>query len=164
MARKPTDKTTSKRKPAKAKKTLGARTRAKKPAKPAGKKKAAKKVVKPASKRSPAKKKPTAQATAKKQVLKSLSARPKVTKKGAAPPKRTKAPRPPTKAVRPRPNMTPASAVERVGGVMPPKTLHPGMMGDGTEEQNLNQPGMPEARITQEDVEVAFKRTEPDRR
>jgi hypothetical protein len=38
------------------------------------------------------------------------------------------------------------------------------MMGDGTEEQNLNQPGMPEVRITKEDLEIAFKRTEPDTR
>ena len=43
MARKSTGKTTSKRKPAKAKKTLGARTRAKKSTKPAAKKKVAKK-------------------------------------------------------------------------------------------------------------------------
>ena len=34
--------------------------------------------------------------------------------------------------------------------------LHPGMMGDGTEEQNLNQRGNPKARITQDDVEAAF--------
>lgn len=34
--------------------------------------------------------------------------------------------------------------------------LHPGMMGDGTEEQNLNQPGQPEKRITKEEVEEAF--------
>lgn len=33
---------------------------------------------------------------------------------------------------------------------------HPGMMGDGTEEQNLGQPGNPEARITAEEVEAAF--------
>jgi hypothetical protein len=33
---------------------------------------------------------------------------------------------------------------------------HPGMMGDGTEEQNLGQPGNPAARITQEDVQAAF--------
>jgi hypothetical protein len=31
-----------------------------------------------------------------------------------------------------------------------------GMMGDGTEEQNLNQPGHPEARITEEEVQEAF--------
>ena len=33
---------------------------------------------------------------------------------------------------------------------------HPGMMGDGTEEQNLGQPGHPGARITREEVEAAF--------
>jgi hypothetical protein len=38
------------------------------------------------------------------------------------------------------------------------------MMGDGTEEQNLNQQGIPEARITKEDLEIAFKGTEPDTR
>lgn len=35
---------------------------------------------------------------------------------------------------------------------------HPGMMGDGTEEQNLNQQGNPEARITQVDIDEAFKK------
>lgn len=34
---------------------------------------------------------------------------------------------------------------------------HPGMMGDGTEEQNLNQKGDPRARITEDEVEDAFK-------
>ena len=34
---------------------------------------------------------------------------------------------------------------------------YPGMMGDGTEEQNLNQKGDPSARITKEEVEEAFK-------
>ena len=33
---------------------------------------------------------------------------------------------------------------------------HPGMMGDGTEEQNLNQTGKPDARITEKEVEQAF--------
>ncbi len=33
---------------------------------------------------------------------------------------------------------------------------HPGMMGDGTEEQNLDQTGDPSARITQADVQAAF--------
>ncbi|HUZ13788.1 MAG TPA: hypothetical protein VMU93_13190 [Caulobacteraceae bacterium] len=37
---------------------------------------------------------------------------------------------------------------------------HPGMMGDGTEEQNLGQPGHPENRIAQDEVEEAFG--EPD--
>jgi len=30
------------------------------------------------------------------------------------------------------------------------------MMGDGTEEQNLNQPGDPSKRITRDEVEDAF--------
>lgn len=33
---------------------------------------------------------------------------------------------------------------------------HPGMMGDGTEEQNLGQPGTPGARITEDEVKEAF--------
>jgi hypothetical protein len=34
---------------------------------------------------------------------------------------------------------------------------HPEMMGDETEEQNLNQPGNPKARIKKDEVEAAFK-------
>ena len=33
---------------------------------------------------------------------------------------------------------------------------HPGMMGDGTEEQNLNERGNPAARIKKDEVETAF--------
>ncbi|GGD95312.1 hypothetical protein GCM10011390_12600 [Aureimonas endophytica] len=33
---------------------------------------------------------------------------------------------------------------------------HPSMMGDGTEEQNLNQRGDPSARISESDVKAAF--------
>ena len=33
---------------------------------------------------------------------------------------------------------------------------HPGMMGDGTEEQNLNERGNPAARITRKEVVAAF--------
>lgn len=43
---------------------------------------------------------------------------------------------------------------------IPPKheaPAHPGMMGDGTEEQNLNQPGDPNLRITEGEVKDAFK-------
>jgi len=36
------------------------------------------------------------------------------------------------------------------------QTDHPGMMGDGTEEQNLGQKGDPAARITKRDVDAAF--------
>jgi hypothetical protein len=37
-----------------------------------------------------------------------------------------------------------------------PAEKHPGMMGDGTEEQNLGQPGNPAARIKKDDVDAAF--------
>ena len=33
---------------------------------------------------------------------------------------------------------------------------HPGMLGDGTEEQNLNQRGNPAARIKEDEVKDAF--------
>lgn len=33
----------------------------------------------------------------------------------------------------------------------------PGVLGDETEEQNLNQPGNPDARINREEVEDAFR-------
>lgn len=36
------------------------------------------------------------------------------------------------------------------------KVAHPGMMGDGTEEQNLNQRGNPAARIKKKEVDTAF--------
>jgi len=42
-----------------------------------------------------------------------------------------------------------------------PKISHPGMMGDGTEEQNLNEPGDPSARIKADEVKAAFGKTEP---
>ncbi len=38
----------------------------------------------------------------------------------------------------------------------PAAASQPGVMGDGTEEQNLNQPGNPSARITKADVAAAF--------
>ena len=37
-----------------------------------------------------------------------------------------------------------------------PAEPHPGMMGDGTEEQNLGQPGNPAARIKKDEVDDAF--------
>ena len=40
----------------------------------------------------------------------------------------------------------------------PKKPSHPGMMGDETEEQNLNQPGDPKARITRDEVEDTFEK------
>jgi hypothetical protein len=37
-----------------------------------------------------------------------------------------------------------------------PDISHPGMMGDGTEEQNLNERGNPAARIKKDEVDAAF--------
>jgi hypothetical protein len=37
---------------------------------------------------------------------------------------------------------------------------HPGMMGDGTEEQNLGEKGNPAARITENDVDDAFQKAD----
>ena len=39
---------------------------------------------------------------------------------------------------------------------------HPGMMGDGTEEQNLNEAGSPGARITKDEVDTAFNHPKSD--
>jgi hypothetical protein len=38
---------------------------------------------------------------------------------------------------------------------------HKGMMGDGTEEQNLDQPGTPGARIKKDEVTAAFEKKTP---
>ena len=38
----------------------------------------------------------------------------------------------------------------------PTEVVHPGMMGDGTEEQNLNERGNPEARLKKTDVDATF--------
>jgi hypothetical protein len=38
------------------------------------------------------------------------------------------------------------------------KVAYPGMMGDGTEEQNLNQRGNPKARIKKKGVAAAFRK------
>ena len=47
----------------------------------------------------------------------------------------------------------------------PAANRHPGMMGDGTEEQNLGQPGNPAARIKEDEVDAAFaKQTGKDTR
>jgi hypothetical protein len=42
------------------------------------------------------------------------------------------------------------------GAKKPSSPPHPGMMGDGTEEQNLGQPGNPAARIKKDEVDAAF--------
>jgi hypothetical protein len=42
----------------------------------------------------------------------------------------------------------------------PDKVSHPGMMGDGTEEQNLNETGDPSVRIKKDEVDAAFGKKE----
>ena len=60
-----------------------------------------------------------------------------------------------------------ASTVSRSRAIAKPKpemtneqanNPNTGMMGDGTEEQNLNQQGNPGARINQDEVDEAFKK------
>ena len=41
------------------------------------------------------------------------------------------------------------------------KVPHPGMMGDGTEEQNLSERGNPAARIKKTEVAAAFSKQRP---
>jgi hypothetical protein len=41
------------------------------------------------------------------------------------------------------------------------KVTHPGMMGDGTEEQNLGERGNPTARIKKKEVAAAFGKQRP---
>jgi hypothetical protein len=38
---------------------------------------------------------------------------------------------------------------------------HPGMMGDGTEEQNLDERGNPAARIEEDELDAAFGNQNP---
>jgi hypothetical protein len=44
------------------------------------------------------------------------------------------------------------------------KDVHPGMMGDGTEEQNLGQRGNPSARIKKKEVAAAFGKQRPTKK
>ena len=41
---------------------------------------------------------------------------------------------------------------------------HPAMMGDGTEEQSLNEKGNPAARIKKDEVDAAFKKKAPPKK
>jgi hypothetical protein len=44
------------------------------------------------------------------------------------------------------------------------KVVHPGMMGDGTEEQNLGQRGNPSARIKKKEVAAVFGKQRPTKK
>jgi hypothetical protein len=43
----------------------------------------------------------------------------------------------------------------------PDKIAHPGMLGDGTEEQDLNEAGDPSKRIKKGELDAAFAKTPP---
>jgi hypothetical protein len=105
--------------------------------------KKAKKTVK-AKKAGAKRKQTTAKSAAKKKAVKS---KPVKAKKIAAAKKSrsvVKVSKPKRKSVAPRKQQA--------------NTPHPGKMGDGTEEQNLNQKGDPGARINQEEIDAAFKK------
>ena len=46
----------------------------------------------------------------------------------------------------------------------PRPIIHLGMMGDGTEEQNLGERGDPSKRIKEDEVDAAFKQVAPKTR
>ena len=94
----------------------------------------------------PAKAKKSSAAKSNRAVVK--ASKPK--RKSVAPRKRSVAP-----AASPSPKL--AKSTPKVTN-QPANDPHPSMMGDGTEEQNLNQQGNPGARIAQDDVEEAFKK------
>ena len=74
-----------------------------------------------------------------------------------------------TKGVPPIPKKRPAHGVfDMTNKIMTPrdtkkqaKVTHPGMMDDGTEEQNLNERGNPKARIKRNEVATAFGKQRP---
>ncbi len=43
----------------------------------------------------------------------------------------------------------------------PGNVRHPGMMGDGTEEQSLGERGNPAARIKKDELDAAFRKQAP---
>jgi hypothetical protein len=185
MAQKPTRKAISKRKTVAAKavkKASKAKGAAKKPVKSAARKTVAKKVSAAASKRTSAKKVPAkkVKAKAKKPSIKvsSKKSKPSARKvanstlakkaasrtpaKNAAPPKKIALAKIPKTTKPPSQAAAHDIAAARASAAAVSELPHPGMMGDGTEEQNLNQPGVPGARITGEDVEAAFGESKPD--
>ena len=106
----------------------------------------------------------TLKSAVKKKVTKPATAK----KNSAATAKRTavKVSKPKRKAVATR-KVPVASTAARSRTIAKPKPEmikqqdpHLGMMGDGTEEQNLNQQGNPGARIGQDEVDDAFKKSD----
>lgn len=56
-------------------------------------------------------------------------------------------------------NKTPASNDAK----KPAENAHPGMMGDGTEEQNLDQKGNPAACIKKKEADAAFGKQDSEK-
>jgi len=104
----------------------------------------AKKTVK-AKKAGTKRKQTTAKSAAKKKVVKSKPVKAKKITAAKKSRSAAKISKPKRKSVAPRKQQVNAP--------------HPGMMGDGTEEQNLNQTGNPGARITQDEIDEAFKKS-----
>jgi hypothetical protein len=50
------------------------------------------------------------------------------------------------------------------GAPKQPDVSHPGMMGDGTEEQNLGEHGNPDARIKKDELDAAFGKQPPKKK
>jgi hypothetical protein len=173
MARKATRKSPAKRKATAAKKKSRAQKPAKKVAKAASAKTATKKK---AAKKSPIRAaKPTkakSKSVAGKAPSKALRASGKKMQPKRTPTKRATA----RKTVRAAPSVSNRRAVaplskpiassvvrrQQTKAAAQNKVSHPGMMGDGTEEQNLNESGAPEARITKEDLDTAFKSSDSE--
>lgn len=64
----------------------------------------------------------------------------------------------PVSVTQPAPSKHDSNEKQQEGSIENQENKHPGMMGDGTEEQDLNQKGDPSARITQDDVNEAFRK------
>lgn len=167
MAKTSTRKTVSRRKTSSVKKAVKARKSAKKPTRVAARKGPAKKASKPRTvatsraRKSAAGKRKAAQ---RKQAQKSSVSTSKATTPQQGQSKKTRLAKSPSGAAPAKEPLVPKPTLNRPGSPAEMDRLHTGMLGDGTEEQNLNQPGNPEARVVQEDVDIAFNNGEPDKR
>ena len=57
--------------------------------------------------------------------------------------------------------VAPNKPIAPKGANKPAEVSHPGMMGDGTEEQNLDESGNPAARIDEDELDAAFGQQHP---
>lgn len=161
MARKLARKSPAKRKAPAVKKKLPGKKVVKRPDKSVSKKVAAKKKATKTLSRKVTKAKSRSAAPSRK--APATGAVTKKTTKGKAVRKPTGVSKLPVAASMPKTSARPASRPRKIKPAPRANVSHPGMMGDGTEEQNLNQTGNPEARITKEEVDTAFNPPERDR-